>query len=244
MAVSNFLTFCIIVRGANSFSMQNTELILMLPVLLFSLSLHEFAHALVALWAGDDTAARAGRLTLNPISHIDPVGTVLVPLLCLMGGGFFVGWAKPVPVNPNRFKKLVWDVYVSGAGPASNFLLAIIAILIFKAIIMTHLLGMMNLSEDIMGIITMLIYGFISINVILGLFNLIPIPPLDGSHIFFHFFVRSRTRENIMFKVFQFLERFGFLVLIILIFAIPHNLNPFYLVLWKVTQIINWFLSL
>lgn len=223
--------------------MQNPEFILMLPVLLFSLSLHEFAHALVALWAGDDTAARAGRLTLNPLSHIDPVGTVLVPLLCLIGGGFFIGWAKPVPVNPNRFKKLVWDVYVSVAGPASNFLLAIIAILIFKAIVMTHILGTMNLSEDVMGIIKILISGFISINVLLGLFNLIPIPPLDGSHIFFHFFVRSRTRDNIMFMVFRFLERFGFLILMILLFAIPYNFNPFYLVLGKVTQIINWFLT-
>jgi len=224
--------------------MQNPEFILMLPVLLFSLSLHEFAHALVAQWAGDDTAVRAGRLTLNPLSHIDPVGTVLVPLLCLMGGGFFIGWAKPVPVNPNRFKKLVWDVYVSVAGPASNFLLAIIAILIFKVIIMTHILGTMNLSEDVMGIIKILISGFISINVLLGLFNLIPIPPLDGSHIFFHFFVRPCTRDSIMFTLFQLLERFGFIILIILIFAIPYNFNPFYLVLGKVTQIINWFLTL
>jgi Zn-dependent protease len=229
--------------------MQNPELILMLPVLLFSLSLHEFAHALVALWAGDDTAERAGRLTLNPLSHIDPVGTVLVPLICLIqslsgGGGFFFGWAKPVPVNPNRFKKLVWDVYVSGAGPLSNFILAVIFTLIFKALLMLDVMSSERLSPEMIRVLSALIINFIVLNVILGLFNLIPIPPLDGSHIFFHFFVRSRTRESIMFMVFQFLERFGFLILIILIFAIPHNLNPFYLVLWKVTQIINWFLSL
>ena len=225
--------------------MLNPELILMLPVLLFSLSLHEFAHALVALWAGDDTAARAGRLTLNPISHIDPVGTVLVPLICLMGTGFFVGWAKPVPVNPNRFKKLVWDVYVSVAGPASNFLLAVIAILIYKTIVMTHFLETTNLSEDIKGIITIVLkYGFIYMNIFLGLFNLIPIPPLDGSHIFFHFFVRSRTRDNIMFMVFRFLERFGFLILMILLFAFPRELNPFYLMFGKVMQVIDWFLTL
>jgi len=229
--------------------MQSPELILMLPVLLFSLSLHEFAHALVAQWAGDDTAARAGRLTLNPISHIDPVGTVLVPLICLIqslsgGGGFFFGWAKPVPVNPNRFKKLVWDVYVSGAGPLSNFILAVIFTLIFKALLMLDIMTPDRLSPEMIRVLTELIRNFIYLNVILGLFNLIPIPPLDGSHIFFHFLVRSRTRDNIMFMAFKFLERFGFIILMILLFAVPRGLNPFYLVFWKVIQIINWFLLL
>jgi Zn-dependent protease len=229
--------------------MQNPELILMLPVLLFSLSLHEFAHALVAQWAGDDTAVRAGRLTLNPLSHIDPVGTVLVPLLCLMqslsgGVGFFFGWAKPVPVNPNRFKKLVWDVYVSGAGPLANFLLAVIFILIFKALLMLDIMTSDRLSPEMIRVLSALIINFIVLNVILGLFNLIPIPPLDGSHIFFHFFVRSRTRDNIMFMVFKFLERFGFLILMILLFAVPHELNPFYLMFGKVMQVIDWFLTL
>jgi len=229
--------------------MANPEFILMLPVLLFSLSLHEFAHAQVALWAGDDTALRAGRLTLNPLSHIDPVGTVLVPLICLIqsmsgGGGFFFGWAKPVPVNPNRFKKLVWDVYVSAAGPFSNFILAIIFTLIFKLLLISNIMTSERLSPDTIRILSALIINFIVLNVILGLFNLIPIPPLDGSHIFFHLFVRSRTRDHIMFSLFQFLERFGFLILMILIFAVPRELNPFYLMFGKVMQVIDWFLSL
>jgi len=215
--------------------MENPQIILMLPVLLFSLSLHEFAHALAAKWAGDDTATRLGRLTLNPLAHIDPVGTVIVPLICLAqamtgGGRFFFGWAKPVPVNSNRFKKLIWAVYVSGAGPCANFSLVILFTLILKLMYKTRFLLSGLVSSDAAEAVSMLFVQFIGLNVLLGLFNLIPIPPLDGSHIFFHFFVRPHKQDHAMFKLFKFLERFGFLLLLFLLFAIPDEINPFYLV--------------
>jgi len=218
--------------------------ILMVPVLLFSLSLHEFSHAQAAWWAGDDTASRAGRLTMNPLSHIDPVGTILVPIICMMSGGFFIGWAKPVPVNPNRFKKAIWDVWVSLAGPASNFLLVILSAVAFKVLIMSGILTHGNLSEKTSNLIIYLMQNFIALNVLLGLFNLIPIPPLDGSHIFFHFFVKPHTMDHPLFKLFQFMERFGFLLLMILIFAIPPVINPFYWVYSLFLVIINLFIYL
>ena len=229
--------------------MENVEYILMIPVLLFSLSLHEFAHAQAALWAGDDTALRAGRLTLNPIAHIDPIGTLLLPLLFLLralsgGGGIFFGWAKPVPVNPNRFKRLIWDVYVSFAGPASNFILAILSAIIFKIIIMAQLIQRLDLKPELWEIIMMLIFNFIALNVLLGLFNLIPIPPLDGSHIFFHFFIRPRTRDHVLFKLFAFMERFGFIILLIFFYALPSALNPFSYIFSQTMRVLFWFIHL
>lgn len=221
----------------------------MLPVLLFSLSFHECAHALAAWWAGDDTAARMGRLTLNPISHIDPVGTVIVPMICLFqsmagGGGFFFGWAKPVPVNPARFKKSIWNVYVSFAGPASNFLLVIIFTIITKVLHKTGILYSPRFSDDAQQVVFQLAFGFITLNVLLGLFNLLPIPPLDGSHIFYHFFVKPHTRDHILFKIFGFLEKYGFIMLMVLIFAVPQNINPFYIIFRISLAIISWFIFL
>jgi Zn-dependent protease len=227
--------------------MENPQYILMIPVLLFSLSLHEYAHALAAKWAGDDTAARLGRLTLNPLAHIDPVGTVIVPVICLVramtgGGGFFFGWAKPVPVNPDRFKKRVWDAYVSGAGPCANFSLVILFTLILKMMYKIRFLFSDFVSGDAGEALAMLFVQFIALNVLLGLFNLIPIPPLDGSHIFFHFFVRPHTQDHVMFKLFAFLEHYGFLLLIFLLFALPYEKNPFYLVYNKSITLIFRFI--
>jgi Zn-dependent protease len=229
--------------------MQKPEYILMLPVLLFSLSFHEFAHALAAWWAGDDTAARMGRLTMNPISHIDPVGTVIVPMICLFqsmagGGGFFFGWAKPVPVNPGRFKKSIWDVYVSFAGPASNFILVIVFTVLTKIFYKTGIFFSPRVSENTQQIIFQLAFGFITLNVLLGLFNLLPIPPLDGSHIFYYFFVRPHTRDHVLFQIFEFLEKYGFIMLMILIFAVPDVINPFYIIFNISLWIIKFFIFL
>ena len=145
---------------------------LFVPVLL-SLSVHEWAHAYAAWRLGDDTAARLGRLTLNPIAHIDPVGTLLLPLL-----GVPFGWAKPVPINPVRFDRRVnlgtGLAITAAAGPASNFALAILSVLAVAA--MRHF-GVMHPG---------LFYLFVTmtlVNTSLGVFNLFPIPPLDGSRI-------------------------------------------------------------
>jgi Zn-dependent protease len=229
--------------------MDNPEIILMIPVLLFSLSFHEFAHALSAKLVGDNTAERAGRLTLNPISHIDPIGTILVPLICLIqmrAGGipFFIGWAKPVPVNPRNYRRSSDDVIVSGAGPASNFLMVILFTIIFKIFLITGIFDSGIFPPKSISMIFNLMFFFISLNLLLGLFNLLPFPPLDGSHIFYHFLVRPHTRDHIMFKIFEFMERFGRFMLIFLIFFVPDKINPFRIVFGLSLKGIFWFLQI
>ncbi len=145
------------------------ELIIIIPILLFSLSVHEFCHGYVALKLGDPTAKRAGRLTLNPIAHLDPFGILFAIL-------FRFGWAKPVPINPLYFRKPLFHMAIaSAAGPISNILLCIAFALIFKVISLF--------------IQSSLIYDFFFlasfINSALFFFNLIPIPPLDGSRLLF-----------------------------------------------------------
>lgn len=160
------------------------ELLIALPVLIFSIVLHEVAHGWVARQQGDPTAAMLGRLSLNPITHIDPIGSILVPtLLALAPGGIIFGWAKPVPINPRNFRNFKrGDILVSLAGVFVNFLLAIAF-----TIVMAISEWLLRLSPDLATtwfvIRGMAEYGII-INFILMLFNLIPIPPLDGSHVF------------------------------------------------------------
>ena len=158
------------------------EWILLLPVLLFSIVLHEVAHAWVARREGDDTAERLGRITLNPIVHLDPVGSILVPIvLALLPGGFVFGWARPVPVNRANFQTGVWgDIRVSLAGIAANLLLAVgFASALVPVIWLTRPggFGEVLLSIGYYGVL---------INLLLAVFNLIPIPPLDGSHVLSH----------------------------------------------------------
>ncbi len=141
-------------------------------VFLFSVIIHEVAHGYVALRNGDPTAKIMGRLTLNPVPHIDPVGSILLPgLLLLSHAGILFGWARPVPVNPLNYRDYRWgEITVSAAGPLSNLALAVIFAFILR------------LSLGNIGLATLAYYG-VSINIFLALFNLIPIPPLDGSHI-------------------------------------------------------------
>lgn len=148
-------------------------------MLLFSLSVHESAHALTALWEGDPTAQSQGRISLNPLVHIDIFGTVVMPLLMIFTGVPLLGWAKPTPVNPRRFKHLKrGQIIVSGAGPVSNLLLAVlftaglfVAVRVIAEPTATH------------PVILFLMLG-VQLNVLLAIFNLVPLPPLDGSHIF------------------------------------------------------------
>ena len=142
-----------------------------IPVL-FAITLHEVAHGWVAFRLGDPTAKMLGRLTINPFKHIDPIGTILVPLLTLYLGGVLFGWAKPVPINSRYFKHFRRDMaLVAIAGPVSNFLMAIFWALLLRATYNTH---------D--GVSLMCQIG-IMINLVLGVLNLIPIPPLDGSRV-------------------------------------------------------------
>lgn len=135
---------------------------------------HEYMHARMADWRGDHTARNAGRLTLNPIPHIDPFGTVLLPLVMLLFSGVPFGYAKPVPVNPFFLKQRKDMVLVALAGPLTNFSLALAVAFVGRLV---NIAGIRNVE------LYLLLYSIAVVNVVLGVFNLIPVPPLDGSHI-------------------------------------------------------------
>lgn len=147
-------------------------------VLLFSLSVHESAHAWTALKQGDPTAQSLGRISLNPLAHIDIVGTVVMPLLMIFTGVPLLGWAKPTPVDPRHFKDLRrGQIVVSGAGPLSNLLLALLATAgLFVAVRVVS--GPLR-DQPVVVLLSMVV----QLNVLLAVFNLVPLPPLDGSHI-------------------------------------------------------------
>jgi len=152
------------------------RIVVQFAVVLFAISIHESAHAWVADRCGDPTARRMGRVTINPIAHIDLFGTIIFPILLAVMGAPVFGWAKPVMVNPNNFRNRRRDgMLVSAAGPASNLLVAGITILVFLALKGTGLLALPP-------VFTILLF-LIIINIYLAVFNLIPIPPLDGSGI-------------------------------------------------------------
>jgi Zn-dependent protease len=147
-------------------------------VLLFSLSVHESAHAWTALKQGDPTAQSRGRISLNPLVHIDVIGTVVMPLLMIFTGAPLLGWAKPTPVDPRYFKSLRrGQIIVSGAGPLSNFLLA----LLFTAglFVAGRVLPAPLREQPVAQLLSL----GIQLNVLLAIFNLVPLPPLDGSHV-------------------------------------------------------------
>lgn len=185
--------------------MQPEFVALSIIILLFSIIVHEVMHGLVALYFGDRTAERAGRLTLNPIPHIDPVGTILLPLiLTISGSPVMFGWAKPVPVNPLNFSNLrKGELLVSAAGVVSNFALAIIAAILY------HLF---NTLPQTPLLILELFRFTVLINLVLGTFNLFPIPPLDGSKVLLSQLPYPLAKE------YQKLEQYGYIILLILLF--------------------------
>jgi Zn-dependent protease len=153
--------------------------LLLAPVFIVSLTLHELAHALVAYRLGDRTAKEMGRLTLNPIAHMDPLGSLIL-VITYFGGSFLFGWAKPVPVDPRnlRTSPQVGMALVGAAGPASNFVIALIA-------------GAVWAHNELTGDTAKIVAYTITVNVILGVFNLFPIPPLDGSRVIGGFMPRD-----------------------------------------------------
>ncbi len=188
------------------------QFILIICILFLSIMIHECAHGLVALYFGDDTAKRQGRLTLNIIKHIDPFGTVILPLFLLIfyvmtGSGILFGWAKPVPVNPGKMRKPARDyMIVSLAGPVSNILMA------FGFALIWALSGIMLQGQGVFFSILFLVCLFgVKINIILAMFNLVPIPPLDGSHVLAYFLPHPLSVR------YQEVGRYGILIVLLLL---------------------------
>lgn len=174
-------------------------LIFFLSILLFSITFHEYCHAWAADKLGDPTAKELGRLTINPLAHIDPFGTVILPLTLffLSGGSFTIGWAKPVPINPNQFKNPKKDLkWIGASGPLANLILATLLALLVH-------LGFPGKDLLLLGIF---------INLLLAVFNLLPIPPLDGSRIVASF-LPPQTALNYL-KI----EPYGFFIVIALVY--------------------------
>lgn len=207
-----------------------TNFLLVLPVLLFSVVAHEYAHAWTAYRQGDPTAHLLGRLTLNPLPHIDPMMSVLFPvgLWFLSHGTFTFGAAKPVPVDPRNYRNYRrGDVIVSSAGIVMNLFLALACAVLFVALGVVG--GALSGAAGVASLLQrMMVYG-VFLNYILAVFNLVPLPPLDGSHLFYHLLPPALGAR------YRAIGRYGFLVLLVT-FMVPGLSGVWNVVLWPAEQ--------
>jgi Zn-dependent protease len=213
------------------------NVIILVAVLIFSIVVHEVAHAWQARREGDDTAEKLGRITLNPLPHLDLMGSFIVPaILYFSGTSFLFGWAKPVPVNPSNYRDYVaGDIRVSMAGIVSNIGLAVLATLLTAVVVKVQdLSGPLAVYEPILVALDYAIF----INLILAFFNLIPIPPLDGSHVLAHMLPQDMAMR------YRHFGQYGILALMAIMYFVP---GAFSVVLWPVfflRGLADWFVRL
>ncbi|MEN8153220.1 MAG: site-2 protease family protein [Acidobacteriota bacterium] len=188
-------------------------------VVLFALSVHESAHAWMAERFGDPTGRLQGRISLNPIAHIDPIGTIIFPVILALAGAPVFGWAKPVMVNPFNLRNPKKDgIYIAAAGPVSNIILAISGVVVFLILKNIGVLGMSSFGSKGIEAIALILINLILINIFLAIFNLLPIPPLDGSRILEGFL------EGEALVTFKKIEPYGFLILMAVIYLNIFNI--------------------
>jgi Zn-dependent protease len=220
--------------GGIDIAALGSQLLIYMVVLLLAISCHEAGHAWMSYKYGDDTAYLLGRVTINPVAHTDPIGTLLIPVMGFIfgaiGGGVaripLIGWGIPTPVNPLRWRnKDVANVMVSIAGILANLILALIGFAIFKSLLETGVINSRNIAEGFIRPVVTLLQYMVYLNVSLAVFNLLPFPPLDGSRVLSTFLPASFD------PVWRLMEQYGFLILILLMY-------------WGVLSIIMWPFSL
>jgi Zn-dependent protease len=205
---------------------MQVEFIFQIAILIMSVVVHEVAHGVVADKLGDPTAKIAGRLTLNPLKHLDPFGSVIVPALSYFLGGFIFGWAKPVPYNPYNLRPGRWsEAMVALAGPASNLALAVVFGFLLRFGVSS------GWSEGFAHITALVVF----VNLLLMVFNLVPIPPLDGSKLLFAFFPEQT------FKLRGFFERYGLILVFFFIFFIWQFISPIVYFLFRLIAGVSLF---
>ncbi len=220
-----------------------SNLIPYIVVLLLAISCHEAGHAWMSWKYGDDTAYMLGRVTINPVAHTDPIGTLLIPIasfvLTFTTGAIvpLIGWGKPTPVNPRNWTKYKQaNVMVSIAGIGANLILATIGFVIFKTLLETNVIASFNQKDGMIGVAVIFLKNLIFLNVSLAVFNLLPFPPLDGSKVLQTFLPASFN------PIFDLLEQYGFLILVLLVYmgVIGLVMYPFF-ILVRYLLVTPWF---